>query len=1165
MSTIVGNIYPDELIGLLCEELAYNKGSVPFSKLWELVANIMNLSNKKIKQFVFQCLVSCEDIRLCHDSSEEVRDYNTVVSNPSAYHIVLDEDRLWKILTGYIKKESTIGNFAFALLLEIAKSKENGVNTIDLAQATNQDSRSITGRLKKLAHLVVGTQIVYKGHVVKLLKLKKFVKGSERSYVNMRDHLATIVKIVKESKNGLRQVTDLKRELGFDKAKRQSKAFTAAISWLDEKQYLKKVLVVSPNNTAIKIKCVKYQRDYDGMRNSNAFDDDNESSDEDPGDKSGLDDEDDEDIVEGLEHLSTGTLLQEPGLILEENLSADKDFPLLNRFYPIQNQTYDLAEKSDLSGASTIEVVNKITGKEYKRAFTKYSEYYLDSAGKTSQDSSGFNIIRVYDFDGKKKFFRLFTETNYKRLTGSSSGMSGFKKRDEIAQKDDLSTLNRKNFVALSNTLHFTTDHSGIHTFFWNGEIKGLKKNNGLPKEKKRRQSLVERDSNIDVSEKNLVKRKKMAERNNTMYPTLIHMDAIDPTISREQSQEEQVKPEIITIGGFSAASLRSLKRQKAIIEVLKRQGGVTYLKEQFFENLSKYMESNTQVDKKTARRDVDLMVASGKLLDRVDPVTKRRIVFLPEVDDATITNYVVNEKDHKKEHFTDIIHNTDIYFFDQTEKNRFHRGAKSAERIRKFQKGTKNKKETVDRTKKADVVASNRSISKPRKDPTKERSKKAAFKASKKQSRELETFFHLGTKAGLQALIMCVVITKSITNEIKWDLITRLFPHNSLDNLKKQWTIRRVRMGSIGWKVHVEKWKKVLVKGIKDGLITLEEAEQLDLPKLITLWNSFKEDRGKTSISLYKAYEDNKRNISLVREDDDKMSPAGLMMSSMVQREMASLNNTYAFDTDKPSIKELIANDTRGKIRAVIRSILVENVSITKERIEALENVTNDEVDRVVMDMAKEKQLYLHGSKLEATSIAEEFSNSKGRTSNFEQSATYYKRILAVFEGSNGLVMNTETADTSTWSLIDLISRKSVNMDIIPMQKDSHRLNYVTRRFEIGSLTPPLIIYPKNRLESYKNGKNISIPAGKPFSRLWIDSTGEIRTNLWKKQLSSVLFEILFSPGITLTSLQKTCSGSVSLLEASEICDWLFQKELLAKTSYGGFKVTSNWYSLFL
>lgn len=56
--------------------------------------------------------------------------------------------------------------------------------------------------------------------------------------------------------------------------------------------------------------------------------------------------------------------------------------------------------------------------------------------------------------------------------------------------------------------------------------------------------------------------------------------------------------------------------------------GGVAYLREQFYESVSKYMGSTTTLDKKTVRGDVDLMVESEKLGARTEPVSGRKIIF---------------------------------------------------------------------------------------------------------------------------------------------------------------------------------------------------------------------------------------------------------------------------------------------------------------------------------------------------------------------------------------------------------------------------------------------------------------------------------------------------------------------------------------------------------
>lgn len=65
-------------------------------------------------------------------------------------------------------------------------------------------------------------------------------------------------------------------------------------------------------------------------------------------------------------------------------------------------------------------------------------------------------------------------------------------------------------------------------------------------------------------------------------------------------------------------------------MKVMNTIGGVAYLREQFYESVSKYMGSTTTLDKKTVRGDVDLMVESEKLGARTEPVSGRKIIFCP-------------------------------------------------------------------------------------------------------------------------------------------------------------------------------------------------------------------------------------------------------------------------------------------------------------------------------------------------------------------------------------------------------------------------------------------------------------------------------------------------------------------------------------------------------
>lgn len=143
------------------------------NQLWDITRKYFDLSNDKVKQFVLSCVILKKGIEVyCDDVIMNEKKVTDIIDDVGhSYSVGITEDSLWILLTGYPKKESTIGNSAFELLLEVAKAGGKGINTMDLAHVTGQDPRSVTGRIKKINHLLTSSQLIYKGHVVKLLKL----------------------------------------------------------------------------------------------------------------------------------------------------------------------------------------------------------------------------------------------------------------------------------------------------------------------------------------------------------------------------------------------------------------------------------------------------------------------------------------------------------------------------------------------------------------------------------------------------------------------------------------------------------------------------------------------------------------------------------------------------------------------------------------------------------------------------------------------------------------------------------------------------------------------------------------------------------------------------------------------------------------------------------
>lgn len=1116
-------------------------------------------------------MISSPDVVLLQSGETVQKSYLDVASHEEVYSLSIREDKLWGILTGYTKRESNIGGHAFDLLLEIAKSKEKGINTKDLATATNQDPRSITGRIKKLSHLTSSAQMIYKGHVVRLLKLQKYAESGApvKKYVNMRDHLSEIVQVVKKSKNRVRQIIDLKREFKFDQDKRLSKSFIAAISWLDEKNYLKKVIVVSPTNPSVKIRCVKFLRDYlSEEKGANEFENDTDSGDDEPlGDeKGGIDDDD---AYEGMDSFNATNLLQEQNLIVEEQINAGKSEISINRFYPIQNQAYDLADKSGLAGISTMQMVSRLTGRDYKRAFTKSSEYYVENAGNKSKGSSSCSLVKVYDFEGKKKFYRFFTEVNFNKLMDVNNltynrGFAPFS-----TSRNDLLSLSKANFVPLNNTLRFIRD-GDEERFFWNGELKVSAHPNAPARGRKRKQhDFAEGEQQGTIDDRVDIKLLKHDPRQVSNMTTLEGDDHDGiPSNPIELSEVKNGKPDVLSVGGFSAKSLRSLWRQRAILDVVKRAGGVTYLREQFFEDVSSHMGSQTMIDKKTVRGDVHLMVQCDKLGERIESSTGRRIIYLPDVGDEAVSRYVAEDKDNKKTAFTDVIHNADLYFFDQTEKNKFQTGVKSARRVQKFQDSARNVdgnqrqkgRQKDDKPIFGERSGSSRNSSKPKVVRSQKRKKETPIVENKASS--TRESFHVGNKDGAKALVRAVVISKSIRNEIVWDKITRLFPYNSLENLKKQWTVRRVKMGHNGWRARVDKWQKILLAAIKDEEASLEDAENLDLPKLIGLWSASDANHGRKPVSLYRDYAENKRCYTLVKVKEHATSRVGLAMSSMVQRETYLLNKVYMYDqTEQEPRKELAVEDDA---RAVIRSILHDTTAIAKDEIAALKKIPKETIDKVILDMAKEKQVYFSGSKLESTSFIQDLLSNEGSYQDLEQSTDYQKKLNEMLNVGYGISVDSEISNVASWILINLISERKIDVAAVMITEGISPFSYTTRRFGVGALTPPLIFLPNAHGLLFTKSREVIVPNGTPNSRLWIDGAGCIRENVWKSLIAMTLRQILFSPGVRQNELINYNNHILSSKEMFEICEWLEAKGMIYKMLFEGYGASGQWFRVF-
>ncbi|SCV00453.1 LANO_0F06942g1_1 [Lachancea nothofagi CBS 11611] len=1168
---------PDELVERLCEEIAYAGGKLSLVRFWDLVSDLTDNLDNKLKAFVLRCFESHPDMTITKNGKSITNsDYEALFNDCEDVLCTISEDRLYMFLTGYCKKECAVGGLAFELLMEIAKTKEHGINTMDLARKTSQDPRSITGRIKKLGNLVTGVQTIYKGHVVKHLRFHRFggQEDQQKAYTNMRDSLQKIVEVVKNSKNGVRQLIDLKRELKFDKDKRLSKSFIAAISSLDEAGYLKKVMVISPTSPSVKIRCVKYLKDYKPEEKIiNEFEDETdaeEDNEEAQSNELGIAEDEDYELLNAK---NATQLLQGKNLVMEDDVKPETKHFLLNRFYPLQNQTFALVDKQGTAGLSSMQAVTMITGNDYKRSFTKCSEYYIDTVGKEKMDSNGFGLVKVYDFEGKRKFYRLFTKPYFKMLTSAEADTGEGDFRPLKPQKKDLKSLSAKSFLPLSNTLRFIGTDGG-EKFFWNGELKVPANENAAPRGRKRKiakdveEGLLEGSKKLKAREPGGPNKQSDAISVSTEVHELAGSDVAKNTgVSVTDNDVRDRTRAVINIGGFSANSLKSLQRQRAILDAVKSCGGVTFFRDQFFEEVTKLMGSKTTLDKKTIKGDIDLLRSSNKILFRVDQMSGRRIIFLPHVSQKTISDFLVKEKDCKKSYFKDVIKNTDIFFFDSTQRDRFHSGIKSAERIKNFERKTKNGKR-ITTQKKADKSAEKpvEIALSPSNTLTTDRqslvqSNMAQYAIKEEADRRS---YNVGTKIGVRALVMSAVITEIIGGKIAWELITKLFPNNSLSNLEKQWTTRRIRMGHSGWKALKLKWRKLLVNALKEERATMEDVESLNLLKLINLWEEAEQMHSESDMFLLKNYEENLKKFTLIKDVPSLPHAAGPDMSSMVQRESVLLRKCYTYGNMLGTKVENSSLKKEDEIRAIVRSMLIDKTSAELDDTRPLDGFEKTDVDKTVLDMAKEKQIsFLSPSKVQLSETVLELLRKKGDFEMLEKAATYSEHLLIMLKGRKGVIFKEEISNHAAMVCVNLLQAGSMSITSVPILSDEHPMHYTTRKYGFETLMPPLIMLGgKNSWEGVK--AQCPIPIGKPFSRLWVNGEGSIRKTVWKQVVALVLLDVSFNPGISVGDLAARSTKLLSPSEIEQVISWCMKAGIISRIDFGGLMTNARWFSVF-
>ncbi|KAK9247224.1 hypothetical protein V1506DRAFT_532672 [Lipomyces tetrasporus] len=438
-------ISADELVAFVVEQIALDGvEGCSIARLWEIVqAKVVNLDDSlknvvwkwlctRGDQFIVGMKSEGEDEPNSLDSDgEDIRDLPRLMEkHRERLRVFVSDDLLWRTLTGAPKEESTLGYYPFVLLCAITRAREAGITAIDVARITRQDPRSLFSRVNVLSSLGLIKKypvVVKKGGKTTLLVSTRFAQTDP---VNSNEATSAgtetvklrreIMKCLKDAKNGLRQRADLRKQLGMDTSRYKIKVFGRCIETLESKGFIRKVYVVrASDEKGKKHSCVQFVKDYSDKEVMREEEIEFQEVAEDAAENDGEKLSDVEDASQEPFEISENDKIQE----FQEEAEHG---PRFNRFFPLENQVYDLVASRRVDGISSMELTRKCVGREFSRIFNTVLTKFADTSGpdgsKTSQPRhlGQYAMVRGSDNAARVSYYRYFTLPAYRKFVQNS-------------------------------------------------------------------------------------------------------------------------------------------------------------------------------------------------------------------------------------------------------------------------------------------------------------------------------------------------------------------------------------------------------------------------------------------------------------------------------------------------------------------------------------------------------------------------------------------------------------------------------------------------------------------------------------------------------------------------------------------------------------------------
>lgn len=1154
---------PSEVIGNILQAVAFSgSNGVSTEDLWSICADKLNQNSIDLftKQIVWKWLFFNPQVTgalfIWKDGSSIIPDidyqqFSESQINEESLRIYPSQETQWRFLTGteFSKKlKSQLGDYPFQLLCEIAKHGKNGAFASDLGKLTGQDPRSLTTRLKKLEEMKFISRVsAYNSASNQHTSLCKHVSFIEQdtdlASLEFSDNLnysrdATklrdiIFQKLKQAPGGLRGLNDLKHELKLGVNRSTAKFFRGVVESLCKKGYLEKVMVKSTSpqvkaepteitemsdlsaDTTTMVYCIKLIKDV-----TNA-----------------TDQIDIDEMFEAIDEL--------------EDSENQTKIPSINDFFPITTQIYDHISKS--SGPNSMELVLKMSGAPDYRPYTKL----LDSISTLEEKKSnsklkvpyeGISITRNYDFEGKFKFYRYFTT-----------------KSDKIIDNSPIKQTN-KTLQSLNKRLNSSIGKFKEDTLFSNkrklGDVVGHSRSRPASAPVKRQKTFAKSES--PMSEDKMV------------------IEPPQDFVEKKRASTNKLN-----------FSLKSSKRQAALLELIKESGGVIFTSANLLRSLDTKLGSKTSTDMKTLVRDIAVLVHT-RIVESRDiqtvrsgqNITRRLLILLdPESRPSELEIEAVikacEADDGRKFHPSVIerrVIEADVTLVSSPTLTKRRLGTlTTSQRTRRprsnsTKDGLKSINKEVSDDSKEEVAANplstyvgsrfkgRRAIT--RKELKGDNDNESGGSTTRKRSITL-------TNKDTSNLFKLVVISRAFRKLIDFNHLSTLFPQLQSLDLKQRWTATRKKIGGQVVVLRaIERFEVMVKKSIEQGKVKLEHLQEpIDFEFFLKLWEKSGSFRlGDILNSLAYNLADNYGNYDVIDSKNTSMVLFDqLENNSMKQKEQISANHPFYQRSDLAGGN---ADKNVDEIQTFVRAVcLTDQQNFNASAIaNILTEYQEDDIQNVLKKMIRDREIIYNGQGDKMFALTDRFDSSLVSLSSvphlLKEASKFSEVCMSLFPDKKAILLSQGVNSSHMMSLLNSVSL--FEMSLVHVNKPYKFYGYESRLIDKAKLDCGIIVKQGEEIESQKfDLQKVHVPTGRACSRVWLDLDGNINSDLWVRIVVSVIYYILFRPGIVELDLFDKFRPVLSYDETKQVLQWLEDSQCLTRGDHNDLWIRNRWYSI--